>query len=183
MRRLLWAIGILMVLSVSNHAFAQSPMGSATHGWDRPGQDYRHFSVDDWEACSAQCGSEDKCRAYTFVRPEQSGQKGVCWLKTGVPEKRRNGCCVSGIRIMSAFEHDTDRPGSDLGAGHRSDNPKSCRWDCLKKGNCLSWTWVKPGYQGQNGQCWLKHKVPAKKTNACCVSGVRIGFPSTTQID
>eukprot|EP00026_Physarum_polycephalum_P003229 Phypoly_transcript_03239.p1 GENE.Phypoly_transcript_03239~~Phypoly_transcript_03239.p1 ORF type:complete len:806 (+),score=96.31 Phypoly_transcript_03239:196-2418(+) len=43
---------------------------------------------------------------------------------------------------------------------------------CLKDSQCKSWTYVKPGYQYQTAQCWLKNiSEPNAKLDECCESG------------
>jgi hypothetical protein len=56
-------------------------------------------------------------------------------------------------------------------------NPELC-WDaCLEDPDCAACTYVKPGVQGPNARCWLKHGVPEPVTNDCCISGVRANEP------
>ncbi len=69
---------------------------------DRPGSDFHHF--DSFlggdvtpQLCYTACFFSEKCRAWTFVRPNTvQGPKGVCWLKDSVPAAKPNSCCVSG---------------------------------------------------------------------------------------
>lgn len=69
---------------------------------DRPGGDYTHFdNVMGIEVtpqlCKSICASQDKCEAWTFVKPNTSqGPKGVCWLKDTVSPPVANNCCISG---------------------------------------------------------------------------------------
>jgi hypothetical protein len=47
-----------------------------------------------------------------------------------------------------------------------------CADACWKEKNCQAWTYVRPNtIQGPNGNCWIKHSVPAPQSNTCCVSG------------
>ncbi len=67
---------------------------------DRPGQDYRSFWLgkplpDD---CRRVCEGESRCKAWTFVRPDSRYPLARCWLKSGVPPKATNSCCVSGVK-------------------------------------------------------------------------------------
>jgi len=69
---------------------------------DRPGGDYSHFDNVNGSDVSARicqniCQSQDKCKAWTFVKPNTiQGPKGVCWLKDIIPPPIENSCCTSG---------------------------------------------------------------------------------------
>jgi hypothetical protein len=75
-------------------AFAQS--STFETNVDRPGSDYRSFSLPPGsppEACQSACLSEPSCRAWTFVQGYSPG----CWLKPVVPQAQGNPCCTSGV--------------------------------------------------------------------------------------
>jgi hypothetical protein len=38
---------------------------------------------------------------------------------------------------------------------------------------CRAWTFVKPGVQGPQARCWLKHQAPEARPHPCCISGVK----------
>ncbi len=69
----------------------------------------------------------------------------------------------------------SDRPGSD----YRHDPIGGAAVDCEKRcdldGNCLSWTWVKPGVQNVQAMCWLKNAVPPAVSNENTTSGIKQG--------
>jgi hypothetical protein len=67
---------------------------------DRPGRDYHAFwlDTDSMRSCQRQCNEDPQCDAYTYVRPGVQGPRARCYLKSGVPDKRANNCCVSGIK-------------------------------------------------------------------------------------
>lgn len=71
------------------------------------------------------------------------------------------------------FEIGFDRPGLDY-SNFELVNPRAilCQWSCQKDRRCRAWTYVKPGFQGRNARCWLKHSVPAPVRNTCCTSGI-----------
>jgi hypothetical protein len=75
----------------------------------------------------------------------------------------------------SSFEVHIDRPGSDyhnfeLGVA----DPAECWAQCELEIQCLAWTYVEPGIQGNNARCWLKNAVPAPVPNATfATSGVK----------
>lgn len=68
-------------------------------GIDRPGHDFRSLDLAtaDPALCQAECVGEDKCMAWTFVKPGVQGDQARCWLKTPAPAKVENDCCVSGV--------------------------------------------------------------------------------------
>jgi PAN domain len=69
------------------------------------------------------------------------------------------------------FEYNTNRPGGDLRNGTASDAVQ-CSYSCVDEQRCRAFTWVRPGIQGPQAQCWLKSTVPSPVRNACCTSGV-----------
>lgn len=71
------------------------------------------------------------------------------------------------------FEHGYDRPGGELVGKHTGvGSAAQCSQMCSGNGNCVAFTWVKPGIQGPTGVCWLKGSLSKKIANNCCVSGV-----------
>ena len=74
---------------------------------DRPGQDYRSFLMDKPlpEVCRQTCEQEAQCRSWTFVRPGVQNQRAKCLLKSEVPQKIPNRCCVSGIKGSTTAAH------------------------------------------------------------------------------
>ena len=70
-------------------------------------------------------------------------------------------------------ELDTDRPGGDYRTFWTSVSPATCREACEKDPRCRSYTFVKPGFQGKEGRCFLKSSIPAPKKNRCCISGIK----------
>ena len=72
------------------------------------------------------------------------------------------------------MEFNIDRPGED----YRSFDlprgiPNLCLEACEAEERCQAWTYVKPGVQGRNARCWLKHRVPNPRPADCCTSGVK----------
>jgi hypothetical protein len=72
----------------------------AEPNFDRPGQDYKSFDMDSENAniCESACRSDQRCKAWTFVKPGAQAPKARCWLKAGVPPLKSNSCCVSGLK-------------------------------------------------------------------------------------
>jgi len=73
----------------------------------------------------------------------------------------------------SAFAVDgTNLPGHDY-THFAAPSASVCRNTCGGEPRCQSYTWVKPGFQGPQGQCWLKNTLPNIVKDACCDSGPR----------
>ena len=67
---------------------------------DRFGGDYRNFdtaSEPSGDACKAACEGENKCRAWTYVRPGYIGPSARCYLKDKLKPPRHKPCCISGV--------------------------------------------------------------------------------------
>jgi hypothetical protein len=69
-------------------------------GIDRTGGDYRTFDTEpdgSGAACATACKSEQRCRAWTYVRPGYQGAAAHCDLKAKITLPRRHPCCMSGV--------------------------------------------------------------------------------------
>ncbi|HZP75343.1 MAG TPA: PAN domain-containing protein [Pseudolabrys sp.] len=67
---------------------------------DRFGGDYRNFEVSpegNGAACKAACDADNKCRAWTYVRPGYQGTPAHCYLKSTIKPPRPRPCCISGV--------------------------------------------------------------------------------------
>jgi hypothetical protein len=67
---------------------------------DRVGGDYRDFAVPvdpKGAACRSACEGDNKCRAWTYVRPGYIGVAPRCYLKSEIKVPRRKPCCISGV--------------------------------------------------------------------------------------
>jgi PAN domain len=66
---------------------------------DRPGKDYTSFNLQtpDSNACQTTCRNDQKCQAWTYVRPGIQGPQARCWLKNAIPAAHANNCCMSGV--------------------------------------------------------------------------------------
>lgn len=60
-------------------------------GMNYRGQDYKHFYTDTPEECKIFCEEEERCMSFAWNRGK------TCYLKYGIPEKRKEKCCVSGL--------------------------------------------------------------------------------------
>jgi hypothetical protein len=101
------AVFCLILTMFSLPAFA-SRDGST----DRPGLDYRTFelSAPNPDLCETACKREKQCRSWTYAWPGAKGPKAMCALKTGVPPKRSDTCCISGVMSTSGPVTRTDDP-------------------------------------------------------------------------
>lgn len=161
---------------------------------DLPGGDYRSVEMDtsDPGGCKALCDREGKCRAWTFVKPEEAGGRGLCWLKDSVPEAVRDNCCMSAVKgapggapttgalggvfgTATRWRNNINLPGGDYRSiDMNTADPTACRDACEREGRCKAWTLVKPD-EGGRSYCWLKDSIPEAVRDECCVSSVKGG--------
>ncbi|MGE3150468.1 MAG: PAN domain-containing protein, partial [Pseudorhodoplanes sp.] len=67
---------------------------------DRLGGDYRNFEVASdpmGRTCAAACEADNKCRAWTYVRPGYIGPAPRCFLKNQIKPPRRKPYAISGV--------------------------------------------------------------------------------------
>jgi hypothetical protein len=144
---------------------------------DRLGGDYDRIEMEDAEPalCQRACEADPRCRAWTYVRPDDQVLQAQCWLKDRVPTRALASCCISGV----VPEYGVDRPGADF-AAPGIDVPvlidqgslENCQSLCRGFAQCRAWTYVPPGVQGAQARCWLKNAIPDPVRDDCCVSGV-----------
>jgi hypothetical protein len=176
--------GCLVALVLA--AFAVAPARAQT-GFDRPGGDYAHFTVQsgDPAVCSARCDRDGRCRAWTFSYPGTAPLGGsnvaTCWLKNQVKPLVENRCCASGVKGAALLElrpgpveNAIDRIGGDyrnfeIPAGQEAD---ACKTACDGDNRCRAWSYVRPGYGSAQAKCFLKDKITRPRRRPCCVSGV-----------
>jgi PAN domain len=98
--RLIGLVGLLAVGigAAPRDAAAQSRFFTIERNIDRPGHELRTVPAVAAADCSFACQAENKCRAFTFVRPGAHDPFGRCFLKDGIPPAIRDNCCTSGIR-------------------------------------------------------------------------------------
>ncbi|CAN5517419.1 hypothetical protein BH11PSE4_BH11PSE4_35310 [soil metagenome] len=68
---------------------------------DRPGFDYKNFTVDSVAGCQTSCEDDMFCRAWTFVVKDVQGPRPHCWLKNKVPLPAANAKTTSGVKWKS----------------------------------------------------------------------------------
>jgi PAN domain len=67
---------------------------------DRLGGDYRNFDTAtdaSGAACKEACEGDNKCRAWTYVRPGYIAPSARCYLKDKITRPRAKPCCISGV--------------------------------------------------------------------------------------
>ncbi|MEH2433092.1 MAG: PAN domain-containing protein [Nostoc sp.] len=73
---------------------------TAEFGRDRGGSDYTSFVTSAAASdCQKFCIDDNRCSAYTYVRPGVQGANAICYLKTVAPASTPNSCCVSGVKL------------------------------------------------------------------------------------
>src|SRR5437870_10503307 len=101
-----WVIP-LVGLALAGLAAAIGTRGAqAQANFDRPGGDYHSSLVasGDPADCALVCERDRRCRAWSFNYPTEIAGGAVCWLKSNVPERTQNNCCVSGVRGAGVVE-------------------------------------------------------------------------------
>ena len=74
--------------------------GPIEYSIDRFGGDYRSLEITTDAAgapCKAACEADNKCRAWTYVRPGYIGGAARCYLKDHITRPRSKPCCISGV--------------------------------------------------------------------------------------
>lgn len=88
------------VSSVKGAGLIKSRSGPVEQAIDRYGGDYRNFELASdptGESCKKACEGENRCRAWTYVRPGYAHPSARCFLKERVTKPRRKPCCMSGV--------------------------------------------------------------------------------------
>ncbi|MEZ0058870.1 hypothetical protein ABIF26_004378 [Bradyrhizobium elkanii] len=139
---------VLAAAVVARPALAQT-------NFDRPGGDYLNAPVTtgDPADCALTCERDRRCRAWSFNYPTDANNGAVCWLKSTVPPRVQNVCCVSGVRGAGvveprngAIETSIDRLGGDyknfeLKGSDGGD--EACQAACTADNKCRAWTYAR----------------------------------------
>jgi hypothetical protein len=155
----------------------------AQANFDRPGGDYQSGPVasGDPADCALVCERDRRCRSWSFNYPNEVAGGALCWLKSNVPARIQNNCCVSGVRGAGvveprndAIETSIDRFGGDyrnfdVKAG---DGEDACKAACTADNKCRAWTYARPGYAGKEPHCFLKKDIKPPRRKAGFTSGV-----------
>ena len=172
----LWGVLALIVLAAAGPAQAQT-------GYDRRGGDYLNFQIrnGDPAVCAGRCEREARCRAWSFSYPRTENAFAICWLKSKVPPRVEDKCCVSGVRGAGVIEprkgpteFSIDRFGGDYRNLETAPDAAGapCKAACDAENKCRAWTYVRPGYIGPSARCYLKDKITRPRHKPCCISGV-----------
>ena len=159
------------------------PPAQAQTNFDRPGGDYQSAPVPSGDPadCALTCERDRHCRAWTFSYPTDIASSAVCWLKSSVPARVPDNCCVSGVRGAgvveprnNAIESSIDRPGGDyrnleLKGG---EGDEACKATCIGDNKCRAWTYARAGYAGREPRCFLKKEIKPPRRRAGFISGV-----------
>jgi hypothetical protein len=157
----------------------------AQANFDRPGSDYLSAPVasGDPADCALVCERDRRCRAWSFNYPTDVTSGAVCWLKSTVPARVQNNCCVSGVRGAGvverrneASETSIDRFGGDYKNfdlnSSDGDGDDACKAACAADNKCRAWTYARPGYAGKEAHCFLKKDIKPPRRKAGFTSGV-----------
>lgn len=109
MRKIIIFLSLMLWIS---GASAQQASVTLEPDTNRPGMDYRSFDLQDArpELCRQACERDEKCRAYTYIKPGIQGPNARCWLKSGIPAPKKGGCCVSGVKTITAAQGQQPKP-------------------------------------------------------------------------
>ena len=109
MRKIIVFLSLMLWIS---GAAAQQAAVSLEPDTNRPGMDYRSLDLEDArpELCRQACERDEKCRAYTYIKPGIQGPRARCWLKSGVPAPQKGACCISGVKTAGAAQGQQPKP-------------------------------------------------------------------------
>ena len=178
--RLLRACVVTFAFSAA--AAATRPAQAQTN-FDRPGGDYQSSPVPSGDPadCALVCERDRRCRAWTFAYPTDVASGAVCWLKSNVPARVPDNCCVSGVRGAGVVEPrgggvetSIDRFGGDYRnfGLKQGEGDGACKAACVDDNKCRAWTYARPGYVGKDAHCFLKKEIKPPRRKAGFISGV-----------
>jgi hypothetical protein len=164
-------------------AILAAGMARAQSSFDRPGGDYLSSPVTSGDPadCALMCERDRKCHAWSFNYPTDPAIGAVCWLKSSVPARVQDNCCVTGVRgagvverIGSGVESSIDRVGGDYKSFEvkNDEGDEACRAACTADNKCRAWTYARPGYVGKEAHCFLKKDIKPPRHKAGYMSGV-----------
>jgi hypothetical protein len=88
------------VSGVKGAGVLEKKSGPTEFSIDRTGGDYKNLDVATDPAgapCETACKGEERCRAWTYVRPGYLATSARCFLKERITRPRHKPCCVSGV--------------------------------------------------------------------------------------
>ena len=172
----------LATLALSAATAATRP-AQAQANFDRPGGDYLSSPVPSGDPadCALACERDRRCHAWSFSYPTDVTSGAVCWLKSSVPARVPDNCCVSGVRGAGvveprnrSIETSIDRAGGDYHSFtlKSDDGDEACKTACTADNKCRAWTYARPGYVGKEAHCFLKKEIKPPRRRAGFISGV-----------
>jgi len=170
------ALACVLAVLAATPAWAQS-------SFDRPGGDYLSAPVTSGDPadCALLCERDRKCRAWSFNYPTDPAIGAVCWLKSTVPSRVQDDCCITGVRgagvvepRSGGIETSIDRAGGDYKSFDikSGDGDDACKAACTADNKCRAWTYARPGYVGKEAHCFLKKDIKPPRHKAGYMSGV-----------
>jgi hypothetical protein len=127
------------------------------------------------------CERDRKCHAWSFNYPTDPTIGAVCWLKSAVPARVQDNCCVTGVRGAGVVERSgggvessIDRAGGDYKSFDVKidEGDEACKAACTADNKCRAWTYARPGYIGKEPHCFLKKDIKPPRHKAGFASGV-----------
>ena len=85
---------------VKGAAVAEPRNDRLEYSIDRTGGDYRAFETapnPTGKPCAEACLADNRCRAWTYLRPGYQGAAARCYLKNELKPPRRTPCCISAV--------------------------------------------------------------------------------------
>jgi hypothetical protein len=176
-------LGACLVTSALLAAALAARPALAQTDFDRPGGDYQSSPVPSGDPadCALVCERDRRCRAWSFNYPTDVAGGAVCWLKSNVPARVQDNCCVSGVRGAGvveprngAIETSIDRFGGDFRSFElkSGEGDEDCKAACTADNKCRAWTYARPGYAGKAAHCFLKKDIKPPRRKAGFISGV-----------
>jgi hypothetical protein len=176
-------LGACVILLAGLAAAIGTRPAQAQANFDRPGGDYQSSPVasGDPADCALVCEHDRRCHAWSFSYPTDTTNGAVCWLKSNVPARVQDNCCVSGVRGAgvveprnAAEESSIDRFGGDYKSFEikGGDGDDACKAACTGDNKCRAWTYARPGYVGKEAHCFLKKEIKPPRRKAGFISGV-----------
>jgi len=177
----LFRAGVVTFALLAAGAFARPALAQAD--FDRPGGDYLSSPVTSGDPadCALVCERDKRCRAWSFNYPTDISSSAVCWLKSNVPARVPNNCCVSGVRGAGVVEPKNNTVETSIdrfGGDYRNFELKSdegdeaCKAACAADNKCRAWTYARPGYTERGPHCFLKKEIKPPRRKAGFTSGV-----------
>jgi len=164
-------------------ALAATGPARAQIGYDRRGSEYLNFAIrnGDPAVCAERCERDAHCRAWSFAYPRTANVLAICSLKSRVPPRVEDKCCVSGVRgagviepRRGSLEYSIERVGGDYRTFETAPETAgaACKTACESDSRCRAFTYMRPGYGGANARCYLKNTITRPRHRPCCISGV-----------